>query len=258
MQRPSNDLIVVIVIAVLSGVVSLLAPAISIVRLVCALPLVLFLPGYAITAACFPQRPLDAVERLLFSLGISLAVTALIGLVLQWTHLSLQASTWAIVLSMTVVAASAIAWLRRKQYAAAEASPASMHSRPSFREGLLLGLAILVTGTAVGIARLPTPPSSVSGYTLLWMVPAGDGNVNDFRLGVSSQEFEATTYRLQVSVDGRLIGEWPELKLAPGDSWESLIGLPSDRAGAGSVEAVLYRSDDPGTVYRRVELRLGE
>jgi hypothetical protein len=105
---------------------------------------------------------------------------------------------------------------------------------------------------------MPTPPSGVSGYTLLWMVPAGDGNANDFRLGVNSQEFEAATYRLQVNVGGRPLREWPELKLAPGDSWESPIGLPSDRAGAGSVEAVLYRSDDPGTVYRRVELRLGE
>jgi uncharacterized membrane protein len=56
------------------------------IRSVLGLPMVLFLPGYALIAALFPGKDdLDGIERLALSLGLSIAVVPLIGLGLNYT-----------------------------------------------------------------------------------------------------------------------------------------------------------------------------
>jgi uncharacterized membrane protein len=258
MSRQLNDLTVVSVSAVVCAVLTQLAPALPLLGLLCALPLVLFLPGYALSAALFPRRFFGPPERLLLSLGLSLIIVALSGLVLHWLGWSLQAGTWAIVLSGLTVCASAIAWWRRKRNQSADDPPPKLHFNLSRRDSVLLGLALLVVVAAIGLARMPTPPKGVTGYTLLWMIPAGNGNANDYRLGVNSMEFSPASYRLQVLLDGQVIREWPEIQLAPGKSWEIWIVLQADRVGVGSVEATLYRLDNPDVVYRHVKLQRSE
>ena len=258
MQRPSNDLLAVMVSAGLCAVLALLLPADSIVRLMCALPLVLFLPGYAIAAALFPPRSLGVPERLLFSLGLSVIATALTGLALNVTPWGLQTNTWAIALAAIVLLAGIIAWRRRGQDATITTVPVDTRFKLRLRDGLLLVLALLVTGTAIGLTRLPVTPDGVTGYTSLWMIPTNPGNSNDFRLGLNSSEFTETRYRLQVSVGEQVVQAWPELSLKPGEAWETTIGLRSDQAGSETIVADLYRLDDPTTIYRHVKLWRGE
>ncbi len=256
MKRPSIDLIVLTVVAALSAGLILMTPEIPVLRVISALPLVFILPGYALTAAFFPTRSLDVPERLLFSLGLSLAVTAITGLALHVAMVGLQTKTWAITLATFTLCAGLIAWWRQSRRRTAPiAAPREAPFRPSIREGLLFGLVILVAGAAIYLARMPTPPSGVSGYTLLWMIPANDGDWSNFRVGVDSKEFTPTSYRLQVTVDGQAVKEWPELNLAPGDSWQTSIELQATQAVSGSVEAVLYRLDSPDAVYRHVKLQ---
>ncbi len=58
----------------------------SAIRMVFALPSILFIPGYALIAALFPQREgLDGLERIALSFGLSIAIVPLIGLVLNYT-----------------------------------------------------------------------------------------------------------------------------------------------------------------------------
>jgi len=257
MQRPSNDLLAVMVGAGLCAVLALVLPVNSIVRLICALPLVLFLPGYAITAALFPPRSLGNPERLLFCLALSVSVTALTGLALNLTPWGLQTSTWAIALAAIVLLACTIAW-RRRQATAINATPIDMKFKLRFRDGLLLGLAILVTGAAIGLTRLPVAPDGVAGYTSLWMIPAEPSNSNALRLGLNSAEFTDTRYRLQVSVGDQVVQAWPELSLKPGEIWETTIGLQSNQVVSGTIVADLYKLDNPTTIYRHVKLWRGE
>jgi uncharacterized membrane protein len=55
-------------------------------RIVFALPVVLFIPGYALIAALFPgKEEIDTLERTALSFGLSIAVVPLIGLALNYT-----------------------------------------------------------------------------------------------------------------------------------------------------------------------------
>ncbi|WAI00695.1 DUF1616 domain-containing protein [Methanogenium organophilum] len=55
-------------------------------RIVFALPVVLFIPGYALIAALFPgNEEIDTLERIALSFGLSIALVPLIGLALNYT-----------------------------------------------------------------------------------------------------------------------------------------------------------------------------
>ena len=47
---------------------------------------VLFLPGYTFIKALFPAKQLDSIERTALSIGMSLALVPMIGLLLNYTH----------------------------------------------------------------------------------------------------------------------------------------------------------------------------
>ena len=244
----------VAVVSVISALVLLVATSPAI-RVAFGLPFALVLPGYAIVAALFPQRALGIPERLVLSIGLSLAVAALGGLLLNWTSWGLRVESWAVLLCATTCLASVIAIKRRRRSPAVTSMPVGIGL--SGRQALLLGLAAVVVVAAIGLARTPAPQQSVQGYTLLWMLPSDDGNPNTVRLGVECMELAPTPYRLEVKVDGRIAQEWSSILLKPGAKWENRIVLPAG-FGSGTVEAALYRLDDLQSVYRQVILRLGE
>jgi len=108
--RLPADLQVTAGAAVLCALV-LLVPAAP-VRVTAGLLLVLVLPGYALTAALLPRRSLGRPELALCALGLSLAVAALGGLLLNVAgHLSRPA--WDILLTAVTIACCAIAGRRR-------------------------------------------------------------------------------------------------------------------------------------------------
>lgn len=84
-MRFLDDLIAIGVATVVLLATILLLPH-SPIRVALGLPFVLFFPGYTLIAALYPRRDdLDGIERLALSLGLSLAVVPLIGLVLNYT-----------------------------------------------------------------------------------------------------------------------------------------------------------------------------
>jgi hypothetical protein len=84
---------------------------------------VLFLPGYVSLRALFPKRELDSVENFALSLGLSLAVVPLMGLVLNYT-------SWGITLNALVV--SLIVYVLVVAFAAAERSFHLLRVNPEF------------------------------------------------------------------------------------------------------------------------------
>jgi len=75
---------------------------------------ILFLPGYALIEALFPKRgSLDVVERLALSTGLSIAITPLIGLLLNYTPWGIRLDSIAISLITFVLTVSLLATYRK-------------------------------------------------------------------------------------------------------------------------------------------------
>src|SRR5436190_816373 len=99
------DLGLTLALAVCALAASVAAPQGSLVRVAFTAPLVLILPGYAISVALLQAR-LGLAARLALSLGLSLALAACAGLVLNLTPWGLNSASWLALLVLVTLAAS--------------------------------------------------------------------------------------------------------------------------------------------------------
>jgi hypothetical protein len=74
---------------------------------------------------------------------------------------------------------------------------------------------------------------------------------------VNSNEFSATKYKVLIKTGDRVLQEWPEIELAPGENWETTYDLQDRPLDANRLEVQLYRLDRPQSVYRQVWLAPG-
>ncbi|MHA1334048.1 MAG: DUF1616 domain-containing protein [Candidatus Odinarchaeia archaeon] len=72
---------------------------VNIVRWILGGLMVLGLPGYSLTFVVFPEKKLDEVELIALSLGLSLAVSPLIGVILNFTPWGITLTTVTLCLS---------------------------------------------------------------------------------------------------------------------------------------------------------------
>ena len=253
MNRKVFDLVICSALAAVAMTLALLVPELGQARALVGLPLVLFVPGYALTAAAFPAGRLGTIERLLFSVGASLALAALAGLLLQWTALGLRPAAWVIALGNLTLVASLIALVRRWRRPAVDS--AQRVAGMTLVEGGLMGLAALLVACALLIARDGALQQRATGFTQLWVLPDSAFQQDSVRLGVNNREPGEVGYRLLVTASGTIIGSWPRITLGPDEQWEATVALPAAQPAAATVEAVLYRLDAPETAYRRVLFR---
>lgn len=86
----------------------------SYIRYIFAFILVAFLPGYCLTETLFPREDsLDIIEKLTFSIGLSFAVTALVGLFLSFTPFRLTLGSALAALGSVVIFLAVVALIRK-------------------------------------------------------------------------------------------------------------------------------------------------
>lgn len=112
MTRRHFDLILVLGLADIAVLGPLLGWNAGPLRIICGLLLVILLPGYTVMRAVFPTGSLGASERVFLSIGLSLAITSLGGLILNATWWGLREWSFLLVLAGITVGASVIAALR--------------------------------------------------------------------------------------------------------------------------------------------------
>jgi len=101
--------LVLVTLWMLAAVLCIYVPVLnqSFLRVLFALPMILFLPGYVLIAALFPgKEDLDGIERLALSFGLSIAIVPLIGLVLNYTPWGIRLDP--IVISLVIFTAAMI------------------------------------------------------------------------------------------------------------------------------------------------------
>jgi hypothetical protein len=217
-----------------------------------ALPLVLFLPGYALVRLVFARREIGSMETVLLGVGLSMSISALSGLLLHLTPWGVQVGSLATWLGGLSLVFLGLAWLRRIRLQ--NTLPRTQRFRLRVRDGLFLAATAGVLWMGVSIIRQPAPAQSFQGYTLVWALPYEQGGPGAFKVVVRSQEFTPVEYHLRIESGGRVLAAYPVIELQPGESWEQVEYFSRTQSGDRPVEVSLYRLDDPNNIYRRVVL----
>ncbi len=255
-MKGHRDLRIVTAATAVCAVGSLLVP-LGPVRVVFAVPLALFLPGYSLTAVVSGSRRLGRlglIELLPLSVGLSLAILALGSILLNYTPGGIQGLPWALLLAAISVGCCRGAAVRRP--AAPSRQPAIAMPRISLPGAAMLAGGVIAAVAALVLAQTTLDASRAFGYTELWMTPVapGHGGRSSARvahIGVTSEQQHPTTYRLEVRIGGLPPTVVRSFTLDPGES--RLVRLDaggSDRATP--VEAILLKRGSPETVYRKV------
>jgi uncharacterized membrane protein len=259
--RGHRDLRLVLALAILCAI---LAPAIPLeaLSLPLALPLSLFLPGYALTAAIFARRALTRQQVLVLSLGLSLCVLALGALPLNYVPEGIGPVSWAVLLALVVLGGCRAAALRRPRPSVATPDRAWASPRPT-RAGAGFGLgAVLATAAAVVLTFSTTAAKHADGYTEMWLLPpaAKEAGAGGARVGVTSQEQERSAYLLRVRAGDRGGAVVHSFSLDPGETRVVRLrpAVAGARGAAVPVSAVLSLQSAPGDAYRRVSGWLAE
>ncbi|MDP3562915.1 MAG: DUF1616 domain-containing protein [Methanoregula sp.] len=90
-------------------------------RVILGVPVILFIPGYALIAALFPAaKDIDGIERIALSFGLSIAVVPLIGLALNYTPWGIRLDPIVTCLAIFTIGLCLVAQYRRARLPAAE------------------------------------------------------------------------------------------------------------------------------------------
>jgi hypothetical protein len=210
------------------------------VRTIVGLPLVAFLPGFALTRTIFGPR-LAIAERLLLSLALTLTTDIVTGILLSVSPWGLHPRPWAVALAgLTLGLLVAASFRHPRANAARRRLPTG-----SLLGGVVLAMCAGVTAVVIIADRQPSsPPAWLRGYTLLWLLPAGGGDV---RVGLESGELSPMTYEIELRSRGKVVARWATGDIPPSGKWMRRIHV----VGPGRLDAYLFRPQDR-TYYRHV------
>lgn len=253
--RPADLLLVGLLAA--GGIVSALTPSLEgTVRFVLALLMVSVLPGYAATAVLFEHESLRTGTLVAMTLGLSLSIAAVGGVVLHLTPWGLVTETWAVLLGGSTLLLSAIALARWASVRPRPPRPAVSWSRPaagSVMAVVLLGVSVAITAGAIGVAQSGVRAQPRDPFTELWLVPREFAG--EVVLGVRNMEGTALRGRLTVTSGTETLADFPDLDLAPEVSFERTLRYDPE-AAPDRIVARFFRDDAPDVAYRSVELWL--
>jgi len=164
----------VLLLAVINGMPD------SIFRIIIGLPYLLFFPGYVLISFLFPEEePLDKIERIALSFGLSIAITPLIGLLLNYIW-NISLTSISVSLSLFILAFAGLAYLRRAAIPVEERFSIYINiERPPWEEydtidkALVVGTVVLLIVSGALAVHIATTPRTGERFTQFYVLGAG-------------------------------------------------------------------------------------
>lgn len=247
------------------------------IRIILGLPLVLFLPGYSLIAILFPRKnDLDGIERIALSFGLSIAVVPLLGLALNYTPFGIRLSPVLIVLSVFTIALALGAYARRSMVPEGDRFVVEFvaffkSKKESFKTTntkideiltvILIISIILAISMVVYVIVTPKEGEKFTEFYILGPEGKAENYPTDLKvgdegkviIGVVNHEYARVTYRLEVLLDGAVIGE-EYIALKYNETWEYPFTSKAERTGENQkFEFLLYKEGEV-EVYRSLHL----
>ena len=210
------------------------------------------LPGLSLTFAIFPGNNIGNFERLAFTLGLSLTIIAIGGIVLNWTPWKLNQTTWISFFGITILVASFVGVMRSNR--STFFSPWKIGGSIGLRQVIILSFAVLITLIAFGVSRDSATQQQSPGFTQLWILP---GENDTIHVGIDSKETMIERFTLIVELNGKEIINLSNIELKPNESWETSMGSLTSisRLTEYNIKAELFKMGNPEKVYRWVEFK---
>ncbi len=241
--------------------------------------MVLFVPGYALIAALFPNKSdLDGIERLALSFGLSIAVVPLIGLGLNYTPWGIRLTPVVISIAFFTIAMAAAAWLRRMSL------PREDRFSVEFREGidsfkrelmandkgrldrsLTIILIITIVISVSALVYVIITPKQGEKFTEFYILGPGGkaydyptqvkaGNSSTVIVGVANHEYVPVNYTLQLRLNTTIIAS-RELTVQHNQTWERPMCYILDKPGnEQKLEFLLFKEGNFTVPYRDLHL----
>ena len=275
-----SDLLVVLALTVLTIFFVLVPPfEKTAFRIILGLPVVLFLPGYALIAALFPRKnDLDAIERIALSFGLSIAVVPLIGLVLNFTPWGIRLLPIIISLTLFILIMVFIAHSRRLQIQEDEkfdvkfkkiydSIKTEILTKPENRTDRILTIVLLISiilAILMVVYVIVTPKQGEKFTEFYLLGPGGKaegypanlttGNAVSVIVGVVNHEYASVNYTLKVKIREDLLNEQMIL-LEHNQTWEKPVNFtPVSQGSSLKLEFLLYKENNFTISYRDTHL----
>jgi len=225
-----------LVLLLIAGII--LLPSTSL-RIVLGLPFLLFLPGYALTAALYPKKEgIDAIERVALSFGLSIALVPLIGLILNYTPWGIRVESVLYSVASFIFMTSIIAMLRRTRLHEQERFHIEFWlkllgwSGSTLNKSLSIILLVSILGALGALGYVIATPKLGERLTEFYILGPGGvaqgypdefvmdrdrvvlvrydggktqevaGDIGKVILGIVNREHENATYLIRVMIDG--------------------------------------------------------
>ena len=211
-------------------------------RIALSLPFILFFPGYALLSSLFPRRDsLSGTARIALGVGLSIAVTSLIGLILNYTPFGIRLYPVLVLITLFILVTSGIAWYRQRRLPPEECFSVTLNiSLPRWGKmggldkvlSVSLVVAILVSLGSLGyVIAIPKEGDKFSEFYILNIDGKAENYPEEITLGESAEliigvvnhEYEAASYRIEVEINGNEVEQINAPRLAHEEKWERIV-----------------------------------
>jgi uncharacterized membrane protein len=267
--REQWDLIIFLLVAII-GVIAALTGAPIPLRLIFGLPLVVFVPGYALVTMLFPSSEgLDGLERIALGFGLSLALIPILALGIEFSpwKLTLEPIVGGLLTLSCLFTLSAI-WRRSRlpkdvRFVAfiprpAIPPPSTWAGTTKIAAGILVAALLLFGGSSAALVaeRLRAEPNTEfaifnqDGQAGYYPREFSAGQSQQVQLEIENHEGKDIDYSLDVVAGSTTVGSLDSIHVASGETWHRpvTIVIPPELTNKAQGQPLalafnLYRAD---------------
>jgi len=263
-MKLSNQKILIAIVVITLILFPVIAFTTGPLRIALGLLFIIFFPGYTLLSTLYPkQDDLGNVERLALSLGLSIAIVPLIGLILNFTPWGIQLYPIAISIAIFIIVTSGVGWYRQRKLPEAnrfsitiKASLPNWTGMNKLDKGLSISLAVAIVAALACLGYVVATPKQSEKFTEFYVLNI-EGKAEDYPsqvalgepvniiIGVTNNEYELASYRVSITIDGAENSQVYIGTLAHEEKWEEKVSfIPQVARENSKVEFHLYKNGD--------------
>ncbi|MFC1940374.1 DUF1616 domain-containing protein [Chloroflexota bacterium] len=233
----------------------------SIVRIILGIPFILFSPGYVLMTVLYPRKlGIGDTERVVFSIGLSMAIVAITGYILNYTPWGISGESILYSILSFIFIGSVVAWFRKKRLLEKERFNIEFKvTKQGWGGGIrnralsiILVLAILgalgIMGYVIATPKIEERFTEfyildLQGKVVKYPKEIAVGEEERVIVGITNHEYETVEYWIEVRINGIRNNEMGSIALNHDEIWEGKVSFTPQIAGENQqVEFLLYKN----------------